>query len=79
MGKWIDGYELIHILLDGWMDVWIDQLIYRWIDRKMHSSLSLGSQSLVWALMFPTSAPTDSVAIGYSPDLLRNCGDGQAF
>lgn len=62
-----------------WMDAWIDHLIYRWIDKKKHSSLGLGSQSLVWALMSPTPAPTDSVAIGYGPHLLRNCADGQAF
>lgn len=54
------------------MDGWMDHLVYRWIDRKMHSSLGLGSQFLVWASMSIVPAPSDSVASGCSPDLLRN-------
>ena len=72
MDEWVGGQvdrcmdELIDFWMDGWVDGWMDHLIHRWTD-KMHSSLGLGSQSLIWALVSPTPAPTDSVASGYSP------------
>lgn len=50
----------------------MDRLVYRWIDRKMHSSLGLGSQFLIWASKSTVPVPTDSVASRCSPDLLRN-------